>query len=65
MFKRAAHILAVTLLFATSVIPVIHGFSVGSNPASSKPAVVAVSGGDPEPTSPNVVHRILALLGLA
>jgi hypothetical protein len=63
MFKKAAQNLAVALLFAASVIPVIHGFH--SKPAPRGHVVVAVSGGDPEPIEPGVARTILAFLGLA
>jgi hypothetical protein len=63
MFKRCAHTFAIALLFAASIAPVVQGFSFGSK--SGAPVVVAVSGSDPEPPSPDVVHTILALLGLA
>jgi hypothetical protein len=65
MFKRAAHTLAIALLFAGSVIPVIHGFSTGSKPASGVPVVVAVSGTDPEPPTPGMMDTILAFLHLS
>jgi hypothetical protein len=65
MFKRAAYNVAIALLFAASVIPVLHGFSAHSTPASSKHVVVAVSGGDPEPIEPGVVHKVLSYFGLA
>jgi hypothetical protein len=65
MLKHLAHTLAIALLFAASIAPVIHTFSLGSKSASGEPVVVAVSGSDPEPPSPGVVHAILALLGLA
>ena len=65
MFKHAAHSLAIALLFAASVIPVLRGFSSPSKPASRGHVVVAVSGGDPEPIEPGVTHTILAFLGLA
>ena len=65
MFKRSAHAVALALLFAASITPVIHGFSLGSKSASGAPVVVAVSGSDPEPPSPKVVQAILSLLGLA
>jgi tellurite resistance protein len=65
MIKRAAHNVAIALLFAASVIPVLHGFSAHSTQASSKHVVVAVSGGDPEPIEPGVAHKILSFLGLA
>jgi hypothetical protein len=66
MIKRAAHNVAIALLFAASVIPVLHGFSAHSTPASSKHVVVAISGGDPEPIDPpGAVHKILSFLGLA
>jgi tetrahydromethanopterin S-methyltransferase subunit C len=65
MIKRAAHNVAIALLFAASTIPVLHGFSAHSTPASSKHVVVAISGGDPEPIEPGMTHTILAYLGLA
>jgi hypothetical protein len=65
MFKRSAHTFAIALLFAASIAPVIHAFNLGSRSASGGPVVVAVSGTDPEPSSPDVVHTILAFLGLA
>jgi hypothetical protein len=65
MFKRSAHTFAVALLLAASIAPVVHAFSLGSKSAPGAPVVVAVSGTDPEPSSPDVVHTILALLGLA
>jgi tellurite resistance protein len=65
MIKRAAHNVAIALLFAASVIPVLHGFSAHSKPASSKHVVVAISGGDPEPIEPGVTQTILSFLGLA
>jgi hypothetical protein len=64
MFKRSAHLFAIALLFAASIAPVTHAFSLGSKSVSGAPVVVAVSGTDPEPSSPDVVHVILALLGL-
>ena len=63
MVKRSAQSFAIALLFATTIAPVVHGFSLGSK--SGAPVVVAVSGPDPAPPSPGVVHSILALLGLA
>jgi hypothetical protein len=66
MIKRAAQNVAIALLFAASVIPVLHGFSAHSTPASSRHVVVAISGGDPEPIDhPRVVHLVLSFLGLA
>ena len=65
MFKHVAHNLAIALLFAASIAPVIQAFSPASKLASGGPVVVAVSGSDPEPPSPGVVHTMLALLGLA
>jgi hypothetical protein len=65
MFKRTARSLAIALLFAASVIPVKRALNTGSNSASTRHVVVAVSGGDPEPTEPGTVHAILAFLGLA
>lgn len=66
MFKHAVQNLAIALLFAASVIPVIHGFKTHPVPVSKGHVVVAgVSGGDPEPTEPGAVHAILAFLGLA
>ena len=61
MFKHAARSLAIALLFTASLIPVVHGLSTHS---SRVPVVVAVSGGDPEPTEPGI-HAVLVLLGLA
>jgi hypothetical protein len=63
MVKRSAQTFAIALLFAATIVPVVHGFSLGST--SGAPVVVAVSGPDPEPPSPGMVHSILALLGLA
>jgi hypothetical protein len=63
MVKRSAQTFAIALLFAATIAPVVHGFSHGSK--SGAPVVVAVSGTDPEPSSPGMVHSILALLGLA
>jgi hypothetical protein len=65
MIKRAAHTVAVALLFAASVIPVLHGFSAHSTSTSSKHVVLAISGGDPEPIEPGATYAILSLLGLA
>jgi hypothetical protein len=65
MFKRSVYTFAIALLFAASIAPVTHAFSLGSKPASGGPVVVAVSGSDPEPPSPDTVHTILVLLGLA
>jgi hypothetical protein len=65
MVKRSAQTFAIALLFAATVAPVVHGFSLGSKSPSGGHVVVAVSGTDPEPSSPGVVHSILALLGLA
>jgi hypothetical protein len=65
MFKRAAHNLAIALLFAASIIPVKRAFTLGFSPASRGPVVVAVSGGDPEPPGPGVVRSILAFLHLS
>jgi len=65
MVKRSAQSFAIALLFATTIAPVVHGFSLGSKTVSGAPVVVAVSGSDPEPSSPGMVHSILALLGLA
>jgi hypothetical protein len=65
MVKRSAQTFAIALLFAATIAPVVHGFSLGSKSVSGAPVVVAVSGPDPEPPSPGVVHSILALLGLA
>jgi hypothetical protein len=63
MVKRSAQTFAIALLFAATIAPVVHAFSLGSK--SGAPVVLAVSGPDPEPSSPDVVHSILALLGLA
>ena len=63
MVKRSAQTFAIALLFAATIAPVVHGFSIGSK--ADAPVVMAVSGPDPEPPSPGVVHSILALLGLA
>jgi hypothetical protein len=63
MVKRSAQTFAIALLFVATIAPVVHGFSLGSK--SGAPVVVAVSGPDPEPPSPGMVHSILALLGLA
>ena len=63
MVKRSAQSFAIALLFAATIAPVVHGFSLGSK--SAVPVAVAVSGTDPEPSSPGMVHSILALLGLA
>ena len=63
MVKRSAQTFAIALLFAATIAPVVRGFSHGSK--SGVPVVVAVSGTDPEPSSPGVVHSILAFLGLA
>ena len=65
MVKRSAQTFALALLFAATIAPVVHGFSLGSKTVSGAPVVVAVSGSDPEPSSPGMVHSILALLGLA
>jgi hypothetical protein len=65
MVKRSAQTFAIALLFAATIAPVVHGFSLGSRSKSAVPVVVAVSGTDPEPSSPGMVHSILALLGLA
>lgn len=65
MFKQAAQTLAVALLFAASVAPVIHGFSTPSTPTPKSHVIVAVSGSDPEPTEPGIVQTILAYMGLA
>jgi hypothetical protein len=64
MVKRSAQTFAIALLFAATIAPVVHAFSLGSKSASA-PVVLAVSGPDPEPSSPDVVHSILAMLGLA
>jgi hypothetical protein len=64
MVKRIAHNLAVALLFAASVIPVIHGFSTAAKPVLTR-QVAGVTGGDPEPPSPGLVGTILQLMGLA
>ena len=65
MVKRSAQTFAVALLFAATIAPVVHAFSLGSKSVPGAPAVVAVFGSDPEPSSPGMVHSILALLGLA
>ena len=65
MVKRSGQTFAIALLFAATIAPVVHGFSLGSKTVSGAPVVVAVSGSDPEPSSPGMVHSILALLGLA
>jgi hypothetical protein len=66
MFKHAVQNLAIALLFAASVTPVIHGFKTHSVQAGKGHVIVAgVSGTDPEPTEPRAVHAILAFLGLA
>jgi hypothetical protein len=65
MVKRSAQTFAIALLFAATIAPVVHAFSHGSKSVSGAPVVVAVFGSDPEPSSPDVVHSILALLGLA
>jgi len=65
MFKQAAQTLAIALLFAASVAPVIHGFSTPSRPTPNGHVIVAVSGSDPEPTEPGIVRTILAYLGMA
>jgi len=64
MVKRSAQTFAIALLFAATIAPVVHAFNHGSTSASGGP-VVAVFGSDPEPSSPDVVHSMLALLGLA
>ena len=63
MVKRSGQTFAIALLFAATIAPVVHGFSLGSK--ADDAVVMAVSGPDPEPPSPGVVHSILALLGLA
>jgi hypothetical protein len=65
MVKRSAQTFAIALLFAATIAPVVHGFSLGSKSVSGAHVVVAVSGPDPEPSSPDVVHSMLAWLGLA
>jgi hypothetical protein len=64
MFKRVAHNLAIALMLAISVGPVVRGFNTASNKASG-PVVVAVTGTDPEPPYPGVLHSVLAFLNLA
>ncbi len=65
MVKSFAQTFVIALLFAASIAPAVHAFSHGSKSVSAAPIVLAVSGPDPEPSSPGVVHSILALLGLA
>jgi hypothetical protein len=65
MVKRSAQTFAIALLFAATIAPVVHAFNHGSKSASRGPVVVAVFGSDPEPSSPDLAHSILALLGLA
>ena len=67
MFKHLVQNLAIALLFAASVVPVIQGFKAHPVQAAKGHVVVVagVSGGDPEPTEPGAVHAILAFLWLA
>ena len=59
MFKHVARNFTLALTLTGLSTPAIHAST--SSPASS----TSVTGGDPEPTSPDVVQLILALLHLA
>jgi hypothetical protein len=60
MLKHIARTFALALTLAALSTSTIH-----AQATSVPPAVPAVTGGDPEPTSPNVVQTILAFLHLA
>jgi hypothetical protein len=60
MFKHIARNFALALTLAALSVSTIH-----AQAASPSPVVPAVTGGDPEPTSPKVVQTILVLLHLA
>ena len=60
MFKHIARNFALALTLAALSISTIH-----AQATSAPPPVPAVTGGDPEPTSPTVVQTILVFLHLA
>jgi hypothetical protein len=60
MFKFIVRNFALAFTLAALSVSTIH-----AQATSAPPAVPAVTGGDPEPTSPNVVQTILVLLHLA
>jgi|GEM_PF-5267614 len=68
MSKNIARNLAVAFTFIALVAPVIHASTTSAAVAASSPTVSAspsVTGGDPEPTSPDVAQMILIFLYLA
>jgi hypothetical protein len=62
MFKHIARNLTLALTLTALVAPAIHAQTVTATAMADDPGV---TGGDPEPTSPNVVQMILLLLQLA
>jgi hypothetical protein len=63
MFKHLGRklILAATLTALTG--PVVHAQTTSPTPPPTTPG--SVTGGDPEPTSPDVIQIILTILSLA
>jgi hypothetical protein len=62
MLKHIARTFALALILAVLSTSTIHAQATSVPPP---PPVPAVTGGDPEPTSPTVVQTILAFLYLA
>jgi hypothetical protein len=65
MFKHVGRklILAVTLTALTG--PVVHSQTTSPTPPPTTTTPGSVTGGDPEPTSPDVIQIILTILSLA
>lgn len=69
MFKNLARNIAAVLILTLTALatPAIHA-STSTDATASTPTVStspAVTGGDPEPTSPDVIQMILILIHLA
>jgi hypothetical protein len=60
MSKHIVRYFALALTLAALSTSTIH-----AQATSAPPAVPSVTGGDPEPTSPTVVHTILVFFNLA
>jgi hypothetical protein len=67
MFKKVVLKLTIATSLLATAAPAIHASTTTPPSASSQPTLTAdgVTGGDPEPTSPNIVQIVLQLLQLA